>query len=108
MIPEDEGFFHLNQMLSICTVGFSDQIKDLELDHGLLMKLLFVPDDLKGHFFLHLMVKSLKHLPKRPHADLFNDLEPVHNVFVHSVPVVPLFIVKTIIKRALFLKVLIR
>jgi len=65
MLSEHAVIFNPDDVVGVIWVVFFEMEQDFQLHTGLMLELLFVPDDLNSHYFSGFMINTLQCLSKR-------------------------------------------
>ena len=106
MFPKNQIVLHPDYIVLVIWVILLQMLQYLQFYSRLVLKLLFVPDELNRHYLLSLVVLALEGLAKTALAEEFYNLKPVAYVVLHyHVVVTPLVVitkVMLIIRVALY------
>jgi len=79
----------------------SNMVKNVNFNHALLVKLLFIPDDFQSNIFLLHVVIAMYNLTEGALTKFLYNLEPKSNLVIHSESVVVLIIIKSPVLNSL-------
>lgn len=65
-------------------IVIADEFKQFNLDQGLVVEFLFIPDNFQGCEVVALVIEHFKNLPERAFSEHFNDFVTVGNMIVES------------------------